>query len=147
MIPIVFPEPDFRIIREGRKDLIFDPYRKRFVTLTPEEWVRQNFLGYLVKTMAYPAALIGIEKEIRLGTLKKRYDIIVYNRAMQPWMIVECKEMNVPLTQLTLEQVNRYHMVLPSAYLVITNGQHTFCCSCVNAQQQWQFLQQLPAYQ
>jgi hypothetical protein len=146
MIAIEFPAPDFRIIREGNKELIFDPYRKRYVTLTPEEWVRQNFLNYLVRSLGYPAALIGIEKEIYLGELKKRYDIVVYGRDMQPWMIVECKEMSVPLSTLTLEQIVRYHMVLPAVYLVITNGVHTYCCMHEVSTQQWSMLEQLPAF-
>ncbi len=128
MIAIEFPAPDFKIVQENDKTLIFDRFRKRYVVLTPEEWVRQNFLNYLVETLNYPASLIGIEKEIYLGELRKRCDIVVYNRDMQPWMIVECKEMDVLLTQTTLEQIVRYHMVLPTAYLVITNGVNTFCC-------------------
>lgn len=146
MIAIEFPAPDFRIIREGNKELIFDPYRKRYVTLTPEEWVRQNFLNYLVRSLGYPGTLIGIEKEIYLGELKKRYDIVVYSRDMQPWMIVECKEMSVPLSTLTLEQIIRYHMVLPAAYLVITNGVHTYCCIYGAGTKQWNMLEQLPAF-
>lgn len=146
MIAIEFPAHDFKIVQENNKDLIFDRFRKRYVILTPEEWVRQNFLNFLVKTLEYPASLIGIEKEIYLGELKKRCDIVVYNRDTQPWMIVECKEMNVPLTQLTLEQIIRYHMVLPAAYLVITNGVNTYCCQHDVAAQQWKFVPALPGY-
>lgn len=146
MIAITFPDPDFKIVKEAGKDLIFDQFRKKYVVLTPEEWVRQNFMNYLVKTLRYPPSLMGIEKEIFLGELKKRCDIVVYNRDTQPWMIVECKEMGVPLTQTTLEQITRYHMVLPTSYLVITNGLNTYCCVYLPEQQQWQFLEALPAY-
>lgn len=146
MIAIDFPAPDFKIVKENDKTLVFDRFRKKYVVLTPEEWVRQNFLNYLVKTLSYPASLIGIEKEIYLGELKKRCDIVVYNKDTQPWMIIECKEMEVPLTQSTLEQIVRYHMVLPTAYLVITNGVNTFCCKHVVEEQQWQFIPQLPAH-
>jgi hypothetical protein len=146
MIAIEFPAPDFKLVREGGKELIFDAYRKKYVALTPEEWVRQNFLNYLVKSLQYPRALIGIEKEIYLGELKKRCDIVVYNRAMQPWMIVECKEMNVPLSLLTVEQIARYHMVLQAVYLVITNGVHTYCGLHQPDQGKWAFLEALPAY-
>jgi hypothetical protein len=144
MIAIEFPAPDFKIVRENGRDIIFDRYRKRNVILTPEEWVRQNFLNYLVKTLGYPASLIGIEKEIHLGELKKRCDIVVYNRETKPWMIIECKEMNVLLTQTVLEQIIRYHMVLPTAFLVITNGINTYCCQHI--EQQWQFIPQLPVH-
>lgn len=146
MIAIEFPSPDFKMVREGNKDLIFDRYRKKYVSLTPEEWVRQNFLQYLVKSLQYPAALIGIEKEIYLGELKKRCDIVVYDRAMQPWMIVECKEMNIPLSLHTVEQVIRYHMVLRAVYLVITNGVHTYCSLYRPGKEEWEFVEQIPGY-
>lgn len=146
MIAITFPTPDFKIVQEEDRALIFDQFRKKYVTLTPEEWVRQNFLNYLVKVLGYPASLIGIEKEIYLGELKKRCDIIVYNRDTQPWMIVECKEMEIPLTQTTLEQIVRYHMVLPAAFLVITNGIHTYCCQHNVVAQRWDFIHALPLH-
>lgn len=147
MITINFPPPDFRITREQDKELIFDRYRKKFVRLTPEEWVRQNFLNYLVKSMDYPSSLIGIEREIMLGELKKRFDIVVYNRRMEPWMLIECKEMNVPVSQQTLEQIVRYHMVIPATYLVMTNGTHTFCCTHNLTSKQWLFLTALPHFE
>lgn len=147
MIAISFPPPDFKITREGDKELIFDRYRKKYVVLTPEEWVRQNFLNYLVQVLQYPASLIGIEKEIFLGEMKKRYDIVIYNRAMQPWMLVECKEMNVPLTEQTMQQVIRYNMVIPATFLVITNGTHTFCGNYIATENKWRFLHALPAFE
>ena len=147
MIAISFPPPDFKIIKEDSKELIFDRYRKKYVVLTPEEWVRQNFLNYLVQVLKYPASLIGIEKEIFLGEMKKRYDIVIYNRAMQPWMLVECKEMNVPLTEQTMQQVIRYNMVIPATYLVITNGTNTFCGNYVGNERKWRFLPALPTFE
>ncbi|MBP1652124.1 MAG: hypothetical protein H6Q26_2281 [Bacteroidetes bacterium] len=147
MITIEFPPPDFKIITENAKDLIFDRFRKKYVVLTPEEWVRQNFLNYLVATLKYPASLIGIEKEIYLGEMKKRYDIVVFNKNHQPWMIVECKEMGIPLSQTTLEQIVRYHMVLPAAYLVITNGINTWCCEHNVQASRWDFIEMLPSHQ
>ncbi|PSL47279.1 type I restriction and modification enzyme subunit R-like protein [Chitinophaga niastensis] len=146
MIVINFPAPDFKITSEGNKELIFDRFRKKYVTLTPEEWVRQNFLNYLVKTLQYPASLIGIEKEIFLGEMKKRFDIVIYNREMQPWMLVECKEMNVPLTEQTMQQVIRYNMVIPATYLVITNGVNTFCGNYLANERQWRFLNNMPPF-
>lgn len=144
MIAITFPPPDFKIVKEGNKELIFDRLRKRYIILTPEEWVRQNFINYLVKVLSYPSSLIGIEKEIYIGEVKKRFDIVVFSREMLPWMLIECKEMNVPLTEKTLQQVVQYNMVLPSTYLVITNGSHTFCGTQSNSN--WEFLRALPAY-
>jgi hypothetical protein len=146
MIAIQFPPHDFKITASNGQELIFDPYRKKYVTLTPEEWVRQNFLNYLVKSRQYPGALMSIEKEMNLGELKKRCDIVVYTREAAPWMIVECKEMGVPLGQPVLEQIVRYHMALPVPYLVITNGTHTWCCKLNTEAGSWEFENDLPDY-
>lgn len=122
MIKIEYPVHPFRIREEGGKEVIFDELRRQWVRLTPEEWVRQNFLQYLVQVMKYPSSLIAIEKEMQLGELKKRFDILVYNGDHRPWMMVECKSMQVPLNGKVLEQVIRYNLAIPVAYLVITNG-------------------------
>ena len=105
---------------------IFDSIRKRWVLLSEEEWVRQNFINYLVHVMDYPSTMIAVEKEIKLGELKKRFDILVYNSGHQPWMLVECKAPSAPLNQLVLEQILRYNIALPADFLVITNGNSTF---------------------
>ena len=124
MIKIDYPPYQPKIKTEGEKELIFDEFRKRWVALTPEEWVRQNFLQYLTQIKKYPASLIAIEKEIKLGELKKRFDIVVYDSHTKPWMIVECKEMNVALDRTVLDQVLRYNINLQVPYLVITNGSY-----------------------
>jgi len=126
MIIVNYPEPAFRIRQEDDKDFIFDNFRKRWVLLTDEEWVRQNFITYLVQVMNYPATLIAIEKEIYLGELKKRFDILVYNNLHQPWMLVECKAPSVKLEKPVLEQVLRYGITVPAEFLIITNGDTTF---------------------
>lgn len=126
MIRIDYPAHQLKLKKEGEKEFIFDEFRKRWCVLTPEEWVRQNMLQYLTQLKNYPAALIAIEKEIFLGELKKRCDIVVYNRNAVPWMIIECKEMKVSLSPKTLEQTLRYHIALPAKYLVITNGSYCF---------------------
>ena len=124
MIKINYPSPNFRIKNEQDKEWIFDAYRKQWVVLTAEEWVRQNLLTHLVSVKKYPASLIAIEKEILLGELKKRFDILIYKDA-KPWMIIECKEPNTPLTELVLHQVLNYHIALPTPFLLISNGNHT----------------------
>lgn len=121
MIKIDYPPHDFRIKEENGKEWIFDEMRKQWVRLTPEEWVRQNMLQYLVQIKKYPASLIAVEKEITLGELKKRFDILVY-KASKPWMIIECKEMNVPLTDSVLRQVLNYNISVQADFMVITNG-------------------------
>ena len=124
MIRINYPLHDFKIKEEAAKEWIFDELRKTWVRLSPEEWVRQNILQYLVKVKKYPASLIAVEKEVKLGYLKKRFDILVYRDA-KPWMIIECKEGKVDLTDSVLKQVLNYHISLPTEYLVITNGTQT----------------------
>jgi hypothetical protein len=122
MIKIEYPPYQPKIKTENEREFIFDEIRKRWVVLTPEEWVRQNFLQYLTKIKKYPASLIAVEKEIKLGELKKRFDVVVYDKDSKPWMIVECKEMNVQLDKTVLDQVLRYNITLNVPYLVITNG-------------------------
>ena len=124
MIKIDYPPYQPKIKEEKSKEFIFDEFRKRWVLLTPEEWVRQNFLQYLTLIKKYPASLIAIEKEIKLGELKKRFDIVVYDADTKPWMIIECKEMNVQLDKAVLDQALRYNISLKVPYLVITNGSY-----------------------
>lgn len=126
MLIIQYPEPAFRIKKEEGRELIFDRLRKKWVVLTPEEWVRQNFISYLAQTLAYPLQLIAVEKEFRLGELKKRFDLLVYNNQHEPWMMIECKAMDIELNDAVLQQLLRYHISLPVEYLVITNGKHSF---------------------
>src|ERR1051326_5833135 len=128
MIDIHFPAPGFKIKEEKGRKLIFDEIRKQWFLLTPEEWVRQNFLQYLVKVKSYPASLIAIEREISLGDMKKRCDIVVYKEA-RPWMIVECKEMEVQLTEAVIKQILNYNITLQVKFLVVTNGKKTYALS------------------
>ena len=121
MIKIIYPAFKYRIKEEENKEIIFDEIRKQWVRLTPEEWVRQNMIQFLLQVPKYPAALFSIEKEIKLGELRKRCDIIVYKESA-PWMIIECKEHNVPINEKTLQQILRYHQALPVPYLCLTNG-------------------------
>ena len=125
MIKIDYPAWQPKIKKDKDKEFIFDDIRKQWIMLTPEEWVRQNFLQYLIQVKKYPSSLIAVEKEIRLGDLVKRFDIVVYDSNTNPWMIVECKEMQVALTGAVLNQALRYNITLKVPYIVITNG--IFC--------------------
>jgi hypothetical protein len=125
MLKINYPQHHFRIKEEDGKEWIFDECRKIWTRLTPEEWVRQNTLQYLIQEMKYPASLIAIEKEIALGELKKRFDILVYKES-KPWMVIECKEMNVPISENVLRQVLNYNISLKASFLLITNGKTHF---------------------
>ena len=126
MIKIEFPKSQVKTRKANKTNEVFDVIRKKWLLLTPEEWVRQNMIQYLLLVKNYPASLIAVEKEIRLGELKKRCDLVIYNRDSLPWMIIECKEMNVPLSEKTLAQILRYHITLPATYLIITNGSYSF---------------------
>ncbi|MBA4166551.1 MAG: type I restriction enzyme HsdR N-terminal domain-containing protein, partial [Chitinophagaceae bacterium] len=122
MIKIDYPDHPFRIKNDNNKELIFDEIRKTWLLLTPEEWVRQNFVHYLLKVKKYPSALVALEKKIMVGEMIKRFDILIYNNDHRPWLMVECKSMDVALKEEVLNQVLRYNIAMPVNYLVITNG-------------------------
>jgi len=124
MEALIYPTYPFKLQQVQGKDQIFDPFRKAWVILTPEEWVRQNILQYLVQTCNYPSSLIAVEKTIQLGELDKRFDIVVYKND-KPWMIIECKEARVEIGDKTLQQILQYQQVLKAEYLIITNGYQT----------------------
>ncbi len=126
MIKVDFPAPAFQIKEEDGKEIIFDGLRKQWLRLTPEEWVRQNIIQYLIQIKHYPAALIAVEKEISLGEVRKRFDVLIYDIHHQPWMMIECKAMGVELHEKVLAQLMRYHVSVPVPYLVISNGSYTY---------------------
>jgi hypothetical protein len=125
MIMVQYPEPQFRTKIENGKRFIFDAIRKMWLLLTEEEWVRQNFLNYLIFELHYPSTLIALEKEIILNDLKKRFDILIYNATHKPWMMVECKASSVKLSETVLQQLLRYNISVPVDYMIITNGSST----------------------
>jgi hypothetical protein len=143
MIVLQYPSYPFKIKALHGKDQIFDPFRKTWVLLTPEEWVRQNLLQYLVQNLQYPASLIAVEKEIKLGELSKRFDIVVYKNEL-PWMIIECKEAKVALNEKTMEQILQYQQVLMAQYLFISNGHETM--GAIIESGKLQALQNFPEY-
>jgi hypothetical protein len=125
MIEIKYPETKPLIRRENGKERIFCMIRKRWMVITPEEWVRQNFLLYLTEVLLFPASLIAVEKQLSVGEMKKRFDIVVYDKESRPCLIVECKEMNVALSENVLKQALQYNVSIRARYLFITNGSHT----------------------
>jgi hypothetical protein len=143
MIVLQYPSYPFKIKALQGKDQIFDPFRKSWVLLTPEEWVRQNLLQYLVQNLQYPASLIAVEKEIKLGELSKRFDIVVYKNEL-PWMIIECKEAKVALNEKTMLQVLQYQQVLMAQYLFMSNGHETMGAKIESGK--LQALQNFPEY-
>ena len=128
MIKLNFPDYEFRIVEKESKFSIFDPVRKKYVALTPEEWVRQHVILYLVLEKQVPMALIGSEVEIRLYNTRKRFDLAVYDRNGQALLVVECKAPSVPINQSVLDQAVRYNLTMKVGYLMLTNGMsHLYC--------------------
>ncbi len=132
ILTIHYPPYTPRTKTTNGKQLIFCELRKIWIRFTPEEWVRQNFLQYLIQIKKYPASLIAVEKEITVGELKKRFDILVYQNDI-PWLVIECKEQDTMLTETIIKQILSYYSVLQTNYLVITNGNQTECFSIVNS--------------
>ena len=140
------PEADFRVRDLGGKKEIFDGIRKKFIALTPEEWVRQHFIAYLVTGKNVPPSLIGIEVSLKMNRLQKRGDIVVYNKSGKPCMIIECKAPEIRITQDVFEQVARYNMTLNVNYLVVTNGLEHFACLIDHEKSEYHFLKEIPDF-
>jgi hypothetical protein len=126
MLAIQFPDKKPQLKKEKGRELIFCIIRKRWVLLTPEEWVRQNFLLYLTEILHYPQAVIAVEKKIKIAEVERRFDIVVYDKNAHPFIIVECKEMTVQLSQEVLMQVLRYNVSVNARFLIITNGSYSY---------------------
>ncbi|MDQ3392669.1 MAG: type I restriction enzyme HsdR N-terminal domain-containing protein [Bacteroidota bacterium] len=141
--------PSFEAIlrRQGDKYEIFDPVRKKYIILTPEEWVRQHFVNYLVNYMNYPKSLIKLEGGLKYNSLAKRSDIVVYDRKGIPFMLVECKSKDVKLTQKVVEQISVYNKKISAPYQVITNGLIHFCFKMDNVKNSFIFLEGLPDFE
>ena len=126
MIKIIYPHLKPKIKTENGKEMIFCVVRKRWFVITPEEWVRQNFLLYLNEVLGYSLQIIAVEKQLKIAEVKKRFDIVIYKNDA-PYIIVECKEMNVPLSERTITQVLQYNSTIQATYIVITNGNYCMC--------------------
>ncbi len=136
---------ELKLKQEEGKTYVFDPVRKKWLILAPEEHVRQHVLYHLIDTLQYPIALVSVEKQVMLGSLAKRFDIVVYNREHKPWMLVECKAPGVEITNTTLRQLLQYHNSLQCSYWVLSNGYQTFCADARDVNDiKW--MEQLPAY-
>ena len=128
------------------KTHIFDEVRKKYLLLTPEEWVRQNFIHYLNKEKKYPLGLMGVEQMVKYNSLKTRADIVIYNLEGKPNVIVECKAPEVKITQDTFNQIAKYNSQLKVKYLIVTNGMKHFCCQMDYENNKITFLEDVPTY-
>lgn len=138
------PSYPFKLRTMGQSTEIFDSLRKKFVPLTPEEWVRQHFIMFIRNELKYPAGMIAIEKGLKVNNRPKRADIIVHDPAGRPWMIVECKAPGVQLNQDAFFQAAGYHMKLNVMYLAVTNGLQHYCCKYEN--ESFTFIHNFPTY-
>ncbi len=144
-----FPEYRFKLQRssdEAQSLKIFDIIRKKYVRLTPEEWVRQHLLHFLVNERKFPQSLIGVEKKLRINELEKRTDVVIFSTAMNPLILAECKAPGVAVTQAVFDQAARYNMSLKVGYFLITNGMETFVCRIDEEKKAYVFLKEIPHY-
>ncbi|ALJ03653.1 restriction endonuclease subunit R [Pseudalgibacter alginicilyticus] len=141
-----FPQFSFRFKNNENKISIFDEIRKKFVILQPEEWVRQHCVQYLMNVKKYPKSLINVEKELIVNTLKKRYDIVVFNTNGSIHLIVECKAPKITINQKTFDQVARYNLELDASYLMVTNGLNHYYCQMDFNNKCFHFLKDIPEY-
>jgi hypothetical protein len=141
-----FPTYSFRFKNSENKIAAFDEIRKKFVILTPEEWVRFHCVQFLIHERHFPKSLINVERQLKLGKLIKRYDVVVYNSNGGIHLIVECKAPSIKITQATFDQIARYNMSLKAEYLMVTNGLDHFFCQLDYVQEKYRFLKELPPF-
>ena len=141
-----FPAYDFRFKNSENKVQIFDVIRKKFVILQPEEWVRQNAVQFLIHEKNYPKSLIYVEKQLTVNSMKKRYDIVVFDPTGNITVLVECKSPKILITQQTFDQIASYNMQLKAEFLMVTNGIQHFYCKLDYSEEKYTFLEQIPDF-
>ncbi|NMH88124.1 type I restriction enzyme HsdR N-terminal domain-containing protein [Flavivirga algicola] len=141
-----FPKFSFRFKNSENKISIFDSIRKKFVVLQPEEWVRQHCIQYLINNKGYPKSLINVEKELIVNSLRKRYDIVIFNSNGSIHLIVECKAPKIIINQSTFDQIARYNLELNATYLMVTNGLNHYYCQMDFKNERYNFLKEIPDY-
>ena len=140
------PSYQFRLRKENEQFQIFDEIRKKYVALTPEEWVRQHFIMFLVQEKQVPASLMILEKQIIMNTMSRRPDILVHNKQGEPVMIIECKAPEIEISQDAFDQIARYNSVIAAPYLTVTNGMRHYCCLMNERENTYRFLEDIPSY-
>ena len=146
MVLLNLPQAEFKIKSKENKQFIFDIIRKKYVVLTPEEWVRQHIVHYLITEKETPISLIAVEKQLTINTLIKRFDILVFNKKGLPQLIIECKAPSIKITQETFDQIARYNLKLNTNYLMVTNGLQHYFCKLDHENKQYKFLKDIPNY-
>ncbi len=146
MLSLNLPKYETKISRTDDKVRIYDSLRRRYIVLTPEEWVRQHFVHFLTEHKGYPAALLANEVTLRLNGMTRRCDTVLYDRTVAPRMIIEYKAPHIPITQEVFDQICRYNMVLRVDYLIVSNGLSHYCCHIDYEQKSYTFLKDIPHY-
>ena len=146
MLSLNLPPYEIKITEREGKRQIFDPLRKSYVALTPEEWVRQHFVNYLLQYKGYPASLTANEVGITLNGMSRRCDTVIYDKSLKPRAIVEYKAPSVKITKEVFAQISRYNLVLRVDYLIISNGLQHYCCKMNYENNSFTFLQEIPDY-
>ena len=147
MLSLNLPSYEIKIAERNGKNVIFDMLRKRYVALTPEEWVRQHFVHYLTDYKGYPKGLLANEIQLDLNGTKKRCDTVLYNKDLSAKLIVEYKAPHIEITQTVFDQITRYNMVLKVDYLIVSNGHQHYCFRIDYEHNSYTFLQDIPEYQ
>ena len=147
MLALNLPAYETKITVNNGKRQIFDTLRRCYVALTPEEWVRQHFVNFLIGYKGYPAALMGNEIAITLNGMNRRCDTVVYDKALKPRMIIEYKAPTVKITKEVFAQISRYNLILKVDYLIVSNGMKHYCCKMDYAANSYTFLQEIPDYE
>ncbi len=146
MQPLNFPAYNFRFKNSENKVAIFDEIRKKFILLSPEEWVRQHVVQFLLIEKNYPKSLINVEKVLKINGLTKRYDIVVFNKDGSIFILVECKAPEVKVSQHTFDQIARYNLTMKANFLMVTNGHNHYFCQMDFENERYNFLKELPEY-
>lgn len=145
MLELTLPAFEYKVKKQNGTVMIFDVIRKKYVVLTPEEWVRQHVVHYLVEKKNYPLALVAVEREIDLYGLRRRFDVVVFDRSGNPWLLIECKAPTVNLTRQVFDQAFRYNITLGAPYLSVTNGLVHYCGK-VDLHRGFVFLDDFPVF-
>ncbi|MCE2616539.1 MAG: type I restriction enzyme HsdR N-terminal domain-containing protein [Phocaeicola sp.] len=147
MTSLNLPPTELKIIEKDGKQVVFDVLRKKYVTLTPEEWVRQNFIHYLLEHKNYPKGLLANEIQLELNGTNKRCDSVLFNKNLKAILIIEYKAPNIKITQKVFDQITRYNMVLKVDYLIVSNGINHYCCKINYEKKEYTFLPDIPSYE
>lgn len=146
MNTLCLPPFEYKVKKQNGQVLIFDIIRKRYVILTPEEWVRQHFVHFLVEHKRFPSSLMTVEKEVEVCGLRQRFDVLCYDRQGCPYLIAECKAPTVELSQAVFDQVFRYNLSIAAPFVVITNG-YCHYCGKIGEGNNFHLLEEIPFFE